>query len=1155
MAQAPRRRATRRPRGSFTDLAKRFFTQAVRQRGERYFADGCVDTLTREGETLYGIVDGTEPYEVAFGPLERGGDALYLDCTCPYFADHGIPCKHLWAAIRAAEHRGAIDGRHAASVIGQPSRRGDAAIPAKPAHSSTLPASNGPSAAGDVDVADGLDPWLETTTPPSKGAHSPKWQQALAHVQRWQQQAAGARAGEVDTTPRGQANRRLHYAFCLGATLETGRLTVALGVARQQPGGTWTEPELQPIDEPTTQTLTDPLDRQVASLLLGGAQQADLVSDILRRDGPVSLDPEQTLSEATQPTLVPLMVRAGRCVWSTASGPGDQALSFDEGPAWQVRLELVSAGRKGYRLQGALWRAGERRALTDPVLLTAGGLVFWSDSVGWLDDGGSFAWISTLRQAPKLEVGKTQLPRLLEQLLPMTQRPPVDLPDDIEIGHDRATPQPRVTLAKPPHGQGRTNRLEAQLGFDYAGHLLSAGALQHSVFDADQSRLIERDRQAERDAIQRLHKLGFDWYQRDEHTPVRLTIDRRRMPEVVRQLTAEGWHVEAEGEVYRQPGQLNMSVSSGIDWFELHGEARFDDLALGLPELLQAIKKGHKTVRLGDGTLGMLPEQWLERYAPLARLGEKGSDNNHLQFAKNQTVLLDALLEQMPEVDVDRQFAQACRALPRFSGIRAKQAPAGFQGELRDYQRAGLGWLHFLRRFGFGGVLADDMGLGKTIQVLALLESRRTKRRKRDAEGWPGPPSLVVAPRSLITNWQQEAARFTPKMRVLCHLGPDRWMDQAGELLDDASHFYDYDLIVTTYATMRLDIETLKATPFDYAILDEAQAIKNAATASAKAARLLQAEHRLTLSGTPIENHLGELFSLFDFLNPGMLGKAGVSEQITAGGHQPDPATLQTLSRAVKPFILRRTKQQVASELPERSEQTIYCDLESKQRRQYDELRQHYRQSLLSKVDEQGINKSKMHVLEGLLRLRQAACHPALIDDQHKNKGSAKLDTLLPQLREVIAEGHKALIFSQFTTLLRLVRDRLDKDGVGYAYLDGRTRKRSEKVEHFQSDPDCAVFLISLKAGGLGLNLTAASYVFLLDPWWNPAVEAQAIDRTHRIGQHQHVSAYRLIARDTVEEKVLELQNAKRELADAIVGQDTSPLRDLSREDLRWLLS
>jgi SNF2 family DNA or RNA helicase len=354
---------------------------------------------------------------------------------------------------------------------------------------------------------------------------------------------------------------------------------------------------------------------------------------------------------------------------------------------------------------------------------------------------------------------------------------------------------------------------------------------------------------------------------------------------------------------------------------------------------------------------------------------------------------------------------------------------------------------------------------------------------------------------------------------------------------------------------MRSDIEALKDVAFDYVVLDEAQAIKNAATASAKAARLLRAEHRLALSGTPVENHIGELFSLFDFLNPGMLGRAGVSQQIEAGPGQPDSATLQALGRAVRPFILRRTKREVAAELPERHEQTIYCELEPKQRRQYEELRAHYRKSLLNKVDQQGLQKSKIQVLEGLLRLRQAACHPALIDQKHKNKGSAKLDTLLPQLREVIGEGHKALVFSQFTSLLRLVRDRLEAEAIGYEYLDGRTRKRSAKVEHFQQDPACSVFLISLKAGGLGLNLTAASYVFLLDPWWNPAVEAQAIDRTHRIGQHRQVSAYRLIARDTVEEKVLELQQSKRELAEALVTSDSSPLRELSREDLRWLLS
>ena len=377
------------------------------------------------------------------------------------------------------------------------------------------------------------------------------------------------------------------------------------------------------------------------------------------------------------------------------------------------------------------------------------------------------------------------------------------------------------------------------------------------------------------------------------------------------------------------------------------------------------------------------------------------------------------------------------------------------------------------------------------------------------------------------------------------------------------SRFAEHDLVLTTYGTLRRDAEALSAERFDYVVLDEAQAIKNATSQSAKTARVLNAAHRLALSGTPIENHLGELWSLFEFLNPGLLGtarafqRAGTAERL-------DDETVALLSRGLRPFILRRTKAQVASDLPSRNEQTLYCELErptmhcdlaGAQRELYDELRNHYRTALLGRIARDGLQKSKMHVLEALLRLRQAACHPGLIDRRHANDASAKLDMLVPQVTESVEEGHKTLVFSQFTSFLALLRTRLDAAGITYEYLDGRTQNRQSKVERFQTDPACRLFLISLKAGGLGLNLTAAEYVFLLDPWWNPAVEAQAIDRAHRIGQSRHVFAYRLIARDTVEERVLELQQRKRHLADAILTADNSLIRDLKREDLELLLS
>ena len=467
-------------------------------------------------------------------------------------------------------------------------------------------------------------------------------------------------------------------------------------------------------------------------------------------------------------------------------------------------------------------------------------------------------------------------------------------------------------------------------------------------------------------------------------------------------LTREGWHVEAEGRVYRRPGTMSLRVSSGIDWFDLEAEVDFEGQRVALPRLLQALRRGEPGVVLDDGSLGMLPEEWLRRHAPLARFGE--AEGDALRFRRSQVGLLDALLASQPEVETDAAFEKAREALRRFEGIRPLEAPRGFTGRLRDYQALGLGWMAFLRDFGFGGCLADDMGLGKTVQVLALLEARRRETKK---------PSLVVVPRSLVFNWKEEAARFAPRLRVRDHTGLDR--------AREAGAFDDCDVVLTTYGTLRRDAALLKDVAFDYVILDEAQAIKNKGTESAKAARLLGADHRLALSGTPVENHLGELQSLFEFLNPGLLGRVPLAR----GGTELDEEGRVALARGIAPFILRRTKGQVAKDLPPKTEQTLWCDLEPEQKALCDELRDHYRKALLGRVERQGLARSKMHVLEALLRMRQAACHPGLVDPRHSEGPSAKLDALVPRLVEIVEEGHKALVFSQFTSFLALLKPRL----------------------------------------------------------------------------------------------------------------------------------
>ncbi len=664
------------------------------------------------------------------------------------------------------------------------------------------------------------------------------------------------------------------------------------------------------------------------------------------------------------------------------------------------------------------------------------------------------------------------------------------------------------------------------------------------------------------------------------HAP---TISARDLPAAVDALIAAGWTVYAEKRLLRRGGSVRVSVSSGMDWFDVDGSASFDggDVDLPLPALLAAVRAKQRFVRLDDGSTGLLPDRWLSEWGGTALIGAGGqAEGAALRVPRVQLGLLSRITDGASEVSMDAGVEKLRAALASFTGIHPVSPPRAFKGELRGYQKLGLGWLRFLEEHGFGACLADDMGLGKTVQVIALLALRRGKAqseskqrdtKQRDTERRARPPALVVVPKSLIDNWRRELERFAPWLGVRVHHGLDRGAP--------SQSFAGHDVVITTYATLSRDIAEIRELELDSVVLDEAQAIKNAASVTAKAVHLLRAPHRVALSGTPIENHLGELWSLFEFLNPGLFSAnaalsavfgrkgAGAGSLLT-----PTPEARDLVRRAVRPFILRRTKTEVAPELPARTEQTVLIDLQPAERRAYDELHRYFRAELASGKQgangkrtsgkqgasgkRKGGNDSLAHVLTALLRLRQASCHPGLLDEARRKAPSAKLIHLLEQLREILDEGHKVLVFSQFTSLLAIVREELDSGGIGYEYLDGATRDRQACVDRFQSDAGPPVFLMSLKAGGVGLNLTAADYVFLLDPWWNPASEAQAIDRAHRIGQSRPVVAYRLIARGTVEERVAELQDKKRELVSAVLGSgDQSELgAGLTREDLEALL-
>lgn len=1091
---------------SVLDRFSRPLLQEQKARGELLLKDGGVDVQSPSAGALAGsVLDDDYRFETV---IKWSPDRPWA-CFCPCIvAKTGTVCAHCIATILAAEQSGLIQSEQHAVAETRP-RRGNQ--PARFLSSS-----------GQVRRLDDVDePRPIIHHQPS----APSWKKQLTRLRDTVAPIAPSNGWPAD--------RAILYVVDIPSSLDSRSLVIRLACRDRRSSGEWSRPRTRGISFPDVPAMTDVEDQQIVALLksAGGRQELQL-----------TYDPIYRIPAGAQRLLMRLISRTGRTMVAAEPESEDlRPLVFDDGLPYEFWVECrPDETEQQYVLTGWLRRGEERIPLSRPLLFLAGGLVFFDDKAALLEDGGAYQWMLLLRQQKTIVVPFAQGDELLTEMLSIPNLPRLDLPDNLRVETVRVEPTPHLRIRSPGRDEFRPERLRAELAADYAGKLIRYGSeTARNVFDDSRRRLIVRDVEGEQKLAERLRKMGlreaFDYSRGGPE----FWFNRRHLPRIIRMLVQEGWQVEADDKLYRRAGRMRLHVASGIDWFELRGDVDFDGRSARLPDLLAALRRGENTVRLDDGTFGMLPESWLKKYGLLAALGTEEED--FLKFSKTQVGVLDALLASQPDVTCDELFERTRSELHRFEGIEAIAAPAGFIGELRAYQSEGLGWFAFLEKFGFGGCLADDMGLGKTVQVLALLESRRA------AQGKDKSPSLVVVPRSLVFNWQQESARFTPKLRLLDHTGIDR--------IKSGDHLSDYDLVITTYGTLRRDAAFLKDVEFDYVILDEAQAVKNPASESAKAVRLVNGRHRLALSGTPVQNHLGDLWSLFDFLNPGMLGSATVFNGGGANIRNPDADARSVLARAVRPFILRRTKEQVAADLPAKLEQTIYCELEPAQRKLYDDLREHYRRALLERIDRDGLNKSKIQILEALLRLRQASLHPGLLDKSRSGEPSAKLDMLIPRLAEVIDEGHKALVFSQFTSMLAIVREALARENIVYEYLDGKTKDRAAHVERFQNDPDCKLFLISLKAGGLGLNLTAADYVFLLDPWWNPAVEAQAIDRAHRIGQTKQVYACRLIAKDTVEEKVLALQKTKRDLADAIITADNSLIGGLGREDLELLLS
>jgi superfamily II DNA or RNA helicase len=1145
-----------------------FVRARIRERGLEYFHGRRVRLKACDDTRAEATVRGTTDYTVL---LTRVVDVIRASCTCAYFQGDEI-CKHIWAAILAVDASGGLrqpggslprwlTPNNVEADVAEDEEGWDGQLDAdgeadeeEDAEDAEDDAGEGP---GGLDDDAGVEAQVteiwrrlrhrfpQLPERPSIASRAPRHSVPAPQPPTWRELLSWSAAGSIAAVPPGSVPvGEILYRVDVPATLKSQKLTLQVQIAQRRRDGELGKPRPLRLTRKELPLVADPDDRKILSLLAGATGGASLGAWY----SPYGSHPIPTPAElpgAAAAVLLPLICATGRGrLLRHPAAASDEPLVWDDGEPWELFLEVREQEGGDCTLAGSLRRGDERMDLAQPSLVLQEGLVFANGRVARLATEG-LSWAVRLHAHRALRVPAAEREELLERLLAAPEIPRLDLPEGMRIEETRVPPRPRLRLRPPKKRLIHRDWPDAELSFLYDSREVLAGTSGRGLYDRGTKRLLLRDRAVERRSAARLTELGFRPSPDRPAAETGLIVAPTRAAKAVAALIAEGWSVEAEGKLYRSAGGFKMGVSSGVDWFELRGEVSFEGQVVQLPELLAALRRGDGFIPLGDGSLGVLPEEWLRRIAPIAGLG--AAEGDHLRFRPAQAALLDGWLADEAEATFDAAFERARERLRSFAGVAAVREPRGFQGELRPYQRTGLGWLHYLRDFGFGGCLADDMGLGKTVQVLALLEARRTERKAEKL-----PPSLLVVPRSLVFNWLAEAARFAPRLAVLDHTGAGRARKGDPSKRDP---FAGSDLVITTYGTLRRDVTALRQTEFDYLILDEAQAIKNFDSQTARAARLLRGRHRLALTGTPIENHLGELWSLLEFLNPGLLGASPLLRAQSAELRDPDPETRQLLARALRPFLLRRTKEAVAPELPAKVEQTLFCELPAGQRRLYDELRNHYRRSLDDRIGSQGLGKSKILVLEALLRLRQAACHPGLLDRDRIDEPSAKLDLLLPQLQEVLAEGHKALVFSQFTSFLALLRGQLERDKVPYLYLDGQTRDRQERVERFQSDASCKLFLISLKAGGLGLNLTAADYVYLLDPWWNPAVEAQAIDRTHRIGQSRTVFACRLVARNTVEEKILELQKSKRDLADAVIQADASLLAGLSREDLELLLS
>ena len=1057
---------------------QKLFPPDIQRRGESYFRRHAVGLDKATESEISSIITGSQDYSVEIIDESKSGISAQALCECPHFK-RGYPCKHLWATILAADAYLAKEK----TVIDNVAQ----SKPSTPWRSLLFP--------GQIDKPISRNRWEGVP-----GEFMLRYELALTRT-------------------------KITFSALKHKVLKDG------GLGRQvQPAS---HDILNEHDLPRA-------DRSVLEILLSLYYRSMYDGNHWSRGYSTRKFDSYNLDPVSMKMLLPDIAATGRCVVLLDGQKIADPLRL--GDPFEGKLEFTldpdsQGNRKKYLVYEPQVHIGDSivPCAQIPIFLNTDPLFFIFKELLQSLPGPSLEWVKQIRSHKhKVKVPKTEIKELFQAV------DSTDTPTDLVVPKEL---EPKAVLGIEPQPcleiEFTNDEHVARLWLDYDGSEILFDDARSAILDIEKWTRTERHPEIEKTFFKRITQLGFDSH------GAGFTLPQASSWQVLNSLgplVEDGWTIRSRDKRKLHAGKISgMRVTSGLDWFDLEGSVAFGDVIVPLPTAMRAFLRGEQTLALPNGETGILPQEWLAANAPALSMADTTRAKDlSLRFHSAHALLLDTLLAESGAVSVDNGFAEKIRRMKNFSSVTHFAPPSEFQGVLRPYQLESLGWLDFLKSFGFGGILADDMGLGKTVQVLSWIALEK----ERGESG----PSLVVAPTSLLFNWRDEAARFTPDIRVLTYAGLDRSIH-----IDSIEK---HDLILTTYGLLRRDVAILRKVPWRWLILDESQAIKNPDSQTAKAAQVVTAKHRLCMTGTPLENKLDELWSQLHFLNPNMLGsRTGFDNRFSKPIGQGDEATKNLLLRVIKPFVLRRTKEMVAADLPEKQESIIHCEMTKPQAAVYARLRDHYRAEILSAVDESGLNRSKMKVLEGLLRLRQVACHPGLVGEEAA--GSGKLEELIRLIHEVVEEGHKALIFSQFTKFLAIIRKRLESEGIAYEYLDGRTppKARESRVAAFQDPSGPPVFCISLKAGGVGLNLTAADYVFIMDPWWNPAVENQAVDRTHRIGQDKKVFAYRLISGSTIDEKVLNLQQDKRELAEMLEEGATSIISSLTRENLELLLS